>query len=254
MRFGSLFAGIGGFDLGLERAGMTCAWQVEIDEHCQRVLQKHWPSVPRFGDIRECGRHNLEWVDLICGGFPCQDISIAGNKAGLEGERSGLWREMLRLVGNLRPRYVLVENVAELLKRGLSRVVGDLTEIGYDAEWETLPASAFGAPHQRDRLFLVAFPGGEFGERRVFPDHLDDIPRNIEWRTAQGIKSGRGWKRWLVEASASLDGEITTSDFCSVDDGFSEEVDAIKGLGNAVVPQVAQWIGERIMRAESSSK
>lgn len=248
LTFGSLFAGIGGMDLGLERAGMTCAWQVEIDEYATRVLAKHWPAVPRFRDVREVGAHNLEPVGLICGGFPCQDISIAGKKAGLDGERSGLWREMHRLVGELRPRYVLVENVAELLKRGLGRVLGDLAALGYDAEWETLPASAFGAPHQRERLFLVAFPGGEFGERRVFPHSLDGLPRNVEWSSTQGIESGREWKRWLIAASTAMDGAITAGDFCSVDDGISEEVGGLKGYGNAVVPQVAQWIGEQIMR------
>ena len=101
MRFGSLFAGIGGMDLGLERAGMECAWQVEIDPYCQKVLAKHWPDVQRFGDIKDCGAHNLEPVDLICGGFPCQDISLAGKGAGIEGERSGLWSEYHRIICEL---------------------------------------------------------------------------------------------------------------------------------------------------------
>jgi DNA (cytosine-5)-methyltransferase 1 len=150
LTFGSLFAGIGGMDLGLERAGMVCRWQVEIDDYCRRVLAKHWPDVPKYGDIREVTGGELERVDLICGGFPCQDISNAGKRAGIDGERSGLWSEYIRLVRVLRPRYVLVENVAALLGRGIDRVLGDLAASGYDAEWDCIPAAAVGAPHLRE--------------------------------------------------------------------------------------------------------
>lgn len=153
---GSLFAGIGGFDLGFERAGFKTVWQVEIDSYCQKVLAKNFPEAKRFGDIRDCGRHNLESVDVICGGFPCQDISNAGKRAGITGERSGLWAEMCRIVGELRPRYVVVENVAALLGRGMGRVLGDLAEIGYDAEWEIISAADVGAPHLRERVWIMA--------------------------------------------------------------------------------------------------
>lgn len=127
MRFGSLFSGIGGMDLGLERAGMRCAWQIEIDEHKRSVLSKHWPNVPKFNDVRECGKHNLEPVDLIAGGFPCQDVSHAGPRIGINGARSGLWSEFHRIIYELRPRYTLVENVTGLLDRGIERVLGDLS-------------------------------------------------------------------------------------------------------------------------------
>ena len=147
MTFGSLFSGIGGLDLGLERAGMTCKWQVEIDPYCTKVLEKHWPGVKRYGDIRTVTA--AEHVDLIAGGFPCQDISHMGKRAGLAGHRSGLWSEMLRIVGEIRPDYVLVENVSGLLVRGAWRVLADLAEIGFDAEWDTLRAGDFGAPHER---------------------------------------------------------------------------------------------------------
>jgi len=133
MTFGSLFAGIGGFDLGFERAGMVCKWQVEIDDYANRVLAQHWPDVARYRDIRDCGAHNLESVDVICGGFPCQDISYAGRGAGLEGERSGLFFEAVRVVRELRPRIVVLENVAALLTRGLDVVLGTLAEVGFDA-------------------------------------------------------------------------------------------------------------------------
>ena len=116
MKFGSLFCGIGGFDLGLERAGMQCAWQVEIDPYAQKVLAKHWPDVRRHADVCTFPPEEGDWeVDVICGGFPCQDISYAGKGAGLAGARSGLWYEFARIIGQLRPRYVVVENVAALL-------------------------------------------------------------------------------------------------------------------------------------------
>lgn len=156
LTFGSLFSGIGGLDLGLERAGMVCRWQIEVDDYCQRVLAKHWPDVPKYGDIREVTGEELERVDLLCGGFPCQDISNAGKRAGIDGARSGLWSEYIRLVRVLRPRFVLVENVAALLVRGLDRVLIDLAESGYSAEWDCIPAASVGAPHRRDRLFVVA--------------------------------------------------------------------------------------------------
>jgi len=121
--FGSLFAGIGGIDLGFERCGMECKWQVEINDYAQKVLAKHWPAVHRERDIRECSARNLDWVDVIAGGFPCQDISYAGLGAGLDGERSGLFFEAIRLVSELQPRAVVLENVAALLTRGLDRVL-----------------------------------------------------------------------------------------------------------------------------------
>jgi len=224
MRFGSLFAGIGGIDLGLECAGMKCAWQVEINPYCQRVLEKHWPEVKRYEDIKECGAANLDPVDLICGGFPCQDISYAGKGAGITGKRSGLWKEFYRVICELRPRFVLVENVPALLRRGLDVVLGDLASIGYDAEWESLPAVAFGALHRRKRIFVVAYTNQErrngrpwvFGERR-----------------RQELTDG---SQWLPEP-----------DVGRVAHGIPSRVDRLRCLGNAVVPQVAEWIGGRIL-------
>lgn len=158
MRFGSLFAGIGGFDLGLERAGMECTWQVERDPYAVQVLEKHWPDVRRHDDVCTFPTADGDWsVDLICGGFPCQDISVAGKGLGLAGERSGLWHEMRRIISEIRPRYVLVENVAAILARGMGTVLGELSEIGYDAEWHCVPASAVGAPHRRERIWIVAY-------------------------------------------------------------------------------------------------
>jgi len=163
-----LFSGIGGFSLGLERTGgfRTVAF-CEIEPFCRRVLAKHWPAIPCYDDVRTLTAARLAAdgiaVDVICGGFPCQDISVAGKGAGIAGERSGLWSEYARIIGEVRPRYVIVENVAALLGRGLSRVLGDLAALGFDAEWNCIPASAVGAPHRRERIWILAYPGHETG-------------------------------------------------------------------------------------------
>lgn len=157
LTIGSLFSGIGGLELGLERAGLgPVRWQVEIDPFCRAVLAKHWPHARRFDDVCKVGSEVLEPVDVICGGFPCQDISFAGDGAGLAGARSGLWSEYARIVRELRPCFVVVENVAALLSRGLDQVLGTLASFGYDAEWSVLRASDVGAPHRRERLFIIA--------------------------------------------------------------------------------------------------
>lgn len=166
-----LFSGIGGFSLGLERAGMRTVAFCEIDPYCRKVLAKHWPDVPCYDDVRTLTAKQLISdgirVDVMCGGFPCQDISVAGLGAGLAGERSGLWRDYARLIGELRPSYVIVENVAALLSRGLGDVLGDLAAIRYDAEWHCIPASYVGAPHDRDRIWIIAHP--ERGQWRQKP-------------------------------------------------------------------------------------
>ncbi|HEU4463060.1 MAG TPA: DNA cytosine methyltransferase, partial [Solirubrobacterales bacterium] len=166
MNVGSLFSGIGGFELGFERAGMRVSWQVEQDPYCRAVLARHFPHAARFEDVREVGAGSLDAVDLVCGGFPCQDLSAAGRGAGIDGARSGLWAEYARIVRELRPRYVVVENVPALLtgkgkrwERGpIGRVLGDLAEARYDAEWACLSAREFGAPHLRKRVWIVAYP------------------------------------------------------------------------------------------------
>jgi DNA (cytosine-5)-methyltransferase 1 len=245
---GGLFSGIGGLELGLHRAGMTIVWMCERDAFCRSLLRRHWREVPILEDVRDVRGGTIEPVDLICGGFPCQDISIAGRGEGLAGERSGLWREMSRIAGELRPRFLLVENVPALLDRGFGEVLGDLAALGFDAEWDCIPASAFGAPHERDRLFLVANSGSEFsGSGRIF-DGQYDISGNIEWSSTKNIKSGRGWKRWLVETCEALDRQGCNPWFRRVDDGLPEWLDAIKALGNAVVPTVAEAIGRQIIK------
>src|SRR3990167_121317 len=156
LRVLDLFSGIGGFALGLERtSGFKTVAFCEIEPYCQAVLRKHWPSVPIFPDIRKLTVDAIGPIDIITGGFPCQDISNLGKKAGIEaGTRSGLWSEYSRLIGELRPCHIIVENVTALLERDIGRVVGDLAKIGYDAEWDVVPAAAVGAPQFRERVWV----------------------------------------------------------------------------------------------------
>lgn len=160
MRIGSLFSGIGGLELGLERAGVgRTIWQCEAHPYARRVLVKHWPDATLYPDVCALGRQEpIPYVEVICGGFPCQDISFAGKGAGLAGAKSGLFYELLRVVDLVGPRYIVMENVAAILTRGLGAVLGSLAARGFDAEWDCLPASSVGAPHRRDRWFLVAYP------------------------------------------------------------------------------------------------
>jgi DNA (cytosine-5)-methyltransferase 1 len=233
LTFGSLFAGIGGLDLGLERAGMSCRWQVEIDDYGRRVLAKHWPDIPKHGDIKTFpseAEFNTA-VDLICGGFPCQDISFAGKGAGLDGERSGLFYELTRVVREVGPRFVLLENVAALLVRGLDDVLGTLAEIGYNAEWHCIPAASVGAPHIRDRVFIIALAdSASTGEGEVFRPGS-----RLSLEFGGGDRSGNPWND---EPSVGR-----------VVDGVPARVDRLRGLGNAVVPQVAEFIGRAIMQS-----
>jgi DNA (cytosine-5)-methyltransferase 1 len=180
--FGSLFAGIGGFDLGFERAGMTCTWQVEVDRACRCVLERHWPGVDRFEDIREVGGGQLVAVDLVCGGFPCQDLSVAGRRGGLDAPRSGLFHEFVRILSELRPRWVVVENVPGLLSsragRDMGTVLGRLAQLGYGFAYRVLDAQHFGVAQRRRRLFLAGRLGDRAGAAQVLlePEGLRGDP------------------------------------------------------------------------------
>lgn len=156
-----IFSGIGGFSLGLEKAGMQTVAFCESNRFCQTVLNSHWSNIPVFSDIRDLCKEDLASlpkIDVIAGGFPCQDISVAGKQVGIKGERSGLWKEFKRLIKDVKPKYAIIENVANLRNKGLIGVLKDLWEIGYNAEWHCIPASAFGAPHRRDRIWIMAYP------------------------------------------------------------------------------------------------
>jgi DNA (cytosine-5)-methyltransferase 1 len=271
--FGSLFAGIGGFDLGLERAGMTCKWQVEIDDYASRVLAKHWPDVPRHGDVRTFPTADRDWsVDLICGGFPCQDISVAGKGAGLAGARSGLWYEFARIIREVRPRWVIVENVRALASRGLGEVLGDLAHLGFDAEWHCIPACAVGAPHRRERIWIVAYANHESqSDVPLYDVSRGGVPKpagsNVAYAASRRVK-GNGAARQQV-AQPQIESWVSRCDRSShrgthwqaepsvgvLADGFPNRLagwgDAMRALGNAVVPQVVEVIGRAIIEAEA---
>ena len=235
LTFGSLFAGIGGFDLALEACGMKCKWQVEIDPFAVAVLEKHWPGVERWRDIKDFKPTKAVAVDVICGGFPCQDISVAGTGEGLDGNRSGLWFEYFRIIGKLRPKYVIVENVSALLRRGVNRVLGDLASIGYGAEWQTVFASDFGMPHRRERIFIVAYP--------------DKIVRSK--RKGMGAVADREAAVFAEDARQRTTVRVQAADsFIGVDDGISRESYSHRacGLGNAIVPAAAEWVGKQVVR------
>jgi DNA (cytosine-5)-methyltransferase 1 len=223
--YGSLFSGIGGIDLGFDRAGLKCAWQVEIDPFARKVLDKHWPGVPKHDDIRT---FKPAQVDVVCGGFPCQDISNAGKREGIDGKRSGLWAEMFRIVCEIRPRFVVVENVSALRNRGLDRVLGNLASSGYDAEWSLFSACQMGAPHTRERMFIVAYSNSQ-------PCNWEQCSR-IE-RTQDRDKKWNVHEQW------------TRNEPSRVADGIPNSVDANRCLGNAVVPVIAEWIGRRLIES-----
>lgn len=247
LRYISLFAGIGGFDLGFDRAGMECAAQVENDEFCLSVLEKHWPNTLRIKDIRDANRTNLPPVDVICGGFPCQDVSVAGKRLGLRGERSTLWDEFYRIICEIRPRWVVIENTMGLLSSDegefFAKILREISQAGYDAEWHTLSACAFGAPHARERVFVIAYPHSVRRERVVREDLYGQIaPKTL------GSWHGTGNP---FENHAVLMG---TPGVCALPDGVPSTVairPALRGYGNAVVPQIAEFIGRCIIAQEN---
>lgn len=247
---GSLFSGIGGIELGLRWAGgFETRWFCEADPYCRRVLAKHWPGVPCYEDIKAMDESTPP-VDMITGGFPCQDISYIGKGAGIDGERSGLFFELMRIVRMVRPRYVLLENVPALLGRGMGRVLGALAESGHDAEWECISAAAVGAPHIRERVFILAYAERKHEGRIIGREEpscrypglcWDANGNNGETRIYKpvGTRPALSERRWGAD-KPGLDRMAY---------GVPNRVDRLKGLGNAVVPQVAERAGRRIMEA-----
>jgi DNA (cytosine-5)-methyltransferase 1 len=266
----SLFAGIGGFDLGLERTGgfRTVAF-CEIEPFCQRILKQHWPEVPCYGDVRELTAERLRAdgivPDVICGGFPCQDISVAGRREGItDGTRSGLWSEVARLIGELRPSYAIVENVANLLSGPserpggwFGRILGDLAELGYDAEWENIPAAALGAPHRRERIWITAYASEIRRDAGRAGQPLQGIGLAREASLADAYRARlEGRKEHRECPDQRLAGQGVRSfpgSWCAepalgrVANGVPNRVDRIAALGNAVVPQIPELIGRAIL-------
>ena len=312
---GSLFSGIGGFDLGLERAGMKVIWQSEIDPFACKVLKKHWPEVPNYGDIKQIDWATVPRPDVICGGYPCQPFSTAGKRRGTDDPRH-LWPWVRTAISELRPRYAILENVRGHLTMGALQVLGEITELGYDAEWRIVSAAGVGAPHRRDRLIIVAYPAnqrqqsGENESQSEF-DRLGDDEAQLGGVTAnnsriQGTaeladtkgKQGNGgqprsdheeprkeglqkqigtsgtnvadtkgssrrskephglrprvWQ--TTELREPLSAGATIGDWWKVEpdvgrvaDGVPNRVDKLRGLGNAIVPQVAELVGALVV-------
>ena len=341
VKIGSLFAGIGGFELGLERSWVNAEtiWQVERDTFCQSILSKHWPESILYNDVKDITKDKVKPVDVLIGGFPCQDISTAGKQKGVHnGEKSSLWWEMWRIVGDLRPRIIIMENVANIIRLGGADVVGSLAQIGYDCEWTVIRASDFGAPHKRGRWFGVAWDSRTIQNSRRFTSNTDGngnrspTPIFSRWSPAvihdaqrftdsQSIRGdiyrgptkesqkekktrihpgligeqyiGEGQKRsnptthtqrrglqkhtieskppkWETSKMSqyrigengfgwSNHGDNngreywkTTpypSPFCRVDDGIPNRVARLRALGNAIVPQCSQWVGDQILQS-----
>lgn len=246
MKLGSLFSGAGLGDLGWMMAGMEIKWQIEVDEYCRKILDLRFPESKKYGDIKTIKGEELEPVDIVVGGFPCTDISIANNDPdGIAGKQSGLWNEQYRILCYLRPKYAVVENVAALLHRGIERVLGDLSEIGYDAEWQVIPASWHGAFHRRERVWILAYPKSKRWEKIAFQGILD----SKKFQTQSGE-----WKRFLSytpRTDYSIERwEEIESDVCGDDDGMPEIVDQLKALGNGQIPNTTAFIGQQIMEFE----
>jgi DNA (cytosine-5)-methyltransferase 1 len=317
-RLGSLFSGIGGFELGFEMTGaFETVFQVENNPYAQKILAKHWQKVPRFDDVRNVGKHNLPECDILIGGFPCQDVSHAGNRKGIDaGTRSGLWWEFHRIINELRPRVTVLENVPGLFTLGFDEVLGSLSKIGLDAEWEIISASSQGAPHVRERVFIVAYPnssrrndrrdcGSErpilsYKVRQSTQNHtvrhewqrglspLRSIPntassrlerperqelegfgdgftvgsQNVsdtesqrrnetrELHTRQGRQTQRAVDPdWGSETVMRENHWEVEPQLGRVADGIPARVDRLKCLGNAVVPQVAQFVALKVLES-----
>lgn len=307
MKVLDLFSGIGGFSLGLERAGMETVAFCEIEDYPRKVLAKHWPGVPIYEDVRNVTKERLEsdgiFPDVVCGGFPCQDLSVAGNQKGITAERSGLWSELCRIIGEVRPQYAIVENVTALISGDsggwFGRVLGDLAEIGYDAEWHCIPASELGAHHHRDRVWIVCYPNSNSQPGRTINDEASELPKNMAHANSsqcegRGLSGGMGEKHADTNnGSASGDAvenvanpisqrqqgqreyvepllakaikkwqAINAESGCisgvwaaepelgRVANGIPDRTHRLKGLGNAVVPQIPELIGRAIMEIE----
>lgn len=252
LRVLDLFSGIGGFSLGLERTGgfETVAF-CEIEPFPRRVLAKHWPEVPCYEDVRtltaDILRRDGITVDVITGGFPCQDISVAGKRAGINSKtRSGLWSEVERLVGEIRPEFVIVENVTNLLDGPseqpggwFSRVLGDLAEGGYDAEWYDIPASYIGAWHRRGRVWILAYPDKNSGQQGITKEPI--FRQSFLQKQSEG-----SFARWTGRSN------LPKSRLCGRNNGVPNVVDRIATLGNSVVPQIPEMIGHAILEARAA--
>ena len=286
LRYGSLFSGIGGIDLGMDMAGFECAWQVEIDGYCRQILDKHWPGVQKYKDIYELKGEEIEPVDILCGGFPCQPVSVAGKRGGVDDER-WLWDEFYRLICEIRPRWVVAENVTGLFSansgRAFAGVLRDLAEGGYDAVWDVYPAGGpggVGAPHRRERVFLVAHTDSSQSvkdardvreEFKVPKVNREDISAVVSGGSSEDVANTNTKRlQGMVKESQTGARQIQQIGFCSrtsrwkgwdvepnvgrVANGVPRRVDRLRALGNGVVPQVAYKVARMIYEYTEKEK
>jgi len=294
LTFGSLFTGIGGIDLGLERAGMQCRWQSEIDPYASRVLAKHWPDIPNLGDVTKIDWRNVERTDVVAGGYPCQPFSVAGRRDGDDDSRH-LWPYFRNAICVLRPRYALLENVSGHLSLGFGHVLADLAALGYDCRWDCIPAASVGAPHLRDRVFVIA-RDTRTEQRRPMADSdntgsrdalrtrwhapwdgnqnvADTDSERCEKQQSATVANQSGFRsRSSDEAMADTNRERlerprtkqqttraargvaksrhweTEPAMGRLANGVPSRVDRLRGLGNAVVPQVAEHVARIIIQ------
>ncbi len=296
MKFASFFSGIGGFDLGFERAGMKTVFQCEIDPFCQKILKRHWPHVLLYDDITTLHATDVPTSDLWCAGWPCQDLSKgkAKSRKGLRGEHSGLFYNFMELVTQVQPTWLVMENVPGLLSAeqgiALERVIDTLEKIGYLGGWLSFNAVHAGLPHNRDRIFLIA----SFRSKRAYRIFTDssELFRNPSTRKSRKpqarpsfcevtlgntplVVQRRGGFGYTLASSICptlraqtgrhqgghsdrpiLCGEELNVDRVGTINGISSRMDSRRGkvLGNAIVPRIAEWIGEKIIKIESDLK
>ena len=291
-----LFSGIGGFSLGLQRTnGFETVAFCEIEDFPKKVLKKHWADVPIYEDVRNVTRERLvsdgiPRIDVVTGGFPCQDLSIAGNQKGIEAERSGLWSELCRIIGDVRPRYAIVENVTALISgdngRWFGKVLGDLAEVGYDCEWHCISASELGAHHHRDRVWIIAYSqnlqrngcdnnredssseiseSGDSNSQNNLADTLrvrvqkgdskdrgcPKVPRQGEYVKPLLAEAIKNWQAINAESGCISGIWSVEPELGRVANGIPNRSHRLKGLGNAVVPQIPELIGRAILEAEN---
>lgn len=237
LRVGSLFSGIGGIELGLERAGgFETAWFVEYEPYASEILKKHWPDVKNYEDITKINWEEVPRVDMLTGGFPCQDASVANTSGkGIKGAKTSLWKNYREAIRILRPRFIFAENVPNLLNRGFAEVVEDLASLGYSVEWRIISAASLGACHKRERLIVIAYPNGE-RLQGLFKKSNEEIQCEL--------------LALSTEISSTWNDELSEPPLLGTGNGFPKRVDRTRCIGNAVVPQVAQLVGETINRAK----
>lgn len=282
IKVGSLFSGIGGMEIGLSRAipNAVPVWFCEKEDYPRSILRKHWPGVPIYDNVKNINKSNVESIDILTGGFPCQSISLCGNMRGLQDdEKSGLWREMWRIIRDLRPRIVIMENVANVIHLGGTDVVGSLAEIGYCVEWEIVSAEQMGAPHLRRRWFAVAYPDGvglqkartEFKttgsikhrkldtfDSKSFgivtdPDGVGSV-KTLHKGVTSFDRSGSDILRRGPSFDTKNENYWTQNPnpkptICRLDDGIPDRVARLKALGNAIVPACSEYVGRCVVQS-----